>query len=447
MKLRHRHASPSLQRPNRWPLLLLTVWSLGLGLALPQHQAHAEENATPQRQTKKTPALREKVYKVLSEAQAKAEDNHYAEAIAILDKLQKTDTLNSYEAAMMWKFYAFIYYSQDDYDQAIKAYDQLLRQEALPEVLETEALYHSGQLYFVKENYKKAIELLNRWFGLVTNPKPQAYILIGQAHYQQGNMDQALQFIQKAVAIEEQAGRTPKENWYLLLRAIYFEKNNYKEVAKVLEKLVRHYPKKSYWVQLSGIYGEIKQDKKQLSAMEIAYRQGLLDQEKEWLNLAQLFIYQDVPYKAAKVLDEGMKKGIVKEDQDNLKLLSYAWSASQEAKKALPVLQQAADQSKSGDLNIQLGTTYYQLDQWDQAVSAIRSGIKKGDLKKPGNAYLILGLSLFNMDEFDDALYAFKQAAKSEDSKTTANQWINYVQQEIERRTILAKTLEAMGAQ
>lgn len=427
-------------------LALSFVLLTGLTISLSAPALAAESSASQQRQTVKTPALREKIYKVLSEAQAKAEEDQPAEAIKALDRLKSNSDLNSYEAAMMWKFYAYIYYSQDNHDKAIYSYEQLLKQEALPQALESEALYSAAQLYFVKEDYKKAISYLDRWFAMTETPKAQAYIMLGQAYFQMNQMDKALKPINTAITMTEQKGEVPKESWYLLQRALYFEQNNYKAGAQVLEKLVRHYPKKDYWVQLSAAYGELKLEKKQLSTLEIAYRQGLLNKESELLTLAQLMIYADVPYKAAKVLEQGMEKGVIKEDKDNLKLLSYAWSTAQEARKALPVLARAADSSESGEIDIQLGSTYYQLDEWDKAVASLQKGIKKGDVKKKDNAYMVLGLSLFNLNRFEDAQYAFKEAAKYEDSKAAANQWLDYVAKEVERRNLLAQTMEAMKA-
>lgn len=435
--------SLNMKKATRW-LLALTVAANAHFVTPVVNQAWAAEAQADQRKTRKTPALREKIYKVLSEAQEKAEANKYAEAIAILDKLQNSGSLNSYEAAMMWKFYAFIYYSEEKFDDAIRSYEKLLQQDALPEALETEALYHLGQLYFVKEDYGNAINQLKSWFKLVPTPTPRAYILLGQAYYQKGDYDAAIEPIKKAISLRENSGKIAEENWYLLLRAIHFEKNNFAATAAVLEKLVSHYPKKDYWLQLSGIYGELKQEKNQLAAIEIAYRQNLLTKEKELLSLAQLFLYNDIPYKAAKVLETGMKNGVIKEDKDNLKLLSYAWSASQEAKKALPVLIKAAQTSDTGELDVRLGQTYFQLDEFDNAAASLRQGIKKGELDHEDNAYLLLGLSLYNMEKFEDAQYAFKEAAKYKDSKTQANQWLNFIEKEIERRNILARTMEAL---
>ncbi|MEP1214801.1 MAG: tetratricopeptide repeat protein [Marinobacter sp.] len=392
------------------------------------------EQSSGERKTVTTPSLRENVYRALSDAQEKAEAGQTAEAIGTLDRLQSRGGLNSYEAAMMWRFYASIHYSQDNYDDAIQAYQNLLKQSDLPEALETEALYSLGQLYFVREDYQDAIELLERWLELVTNPAPKAYVFLAQAYYQTGAFNKALKPIQRAVDIVEKQGKVPREDWYMLLRAIHFEQNDYAAMARVLETLVKHYPKKSYWVQLSGIYGELEQEDKRLSTMEIAYRQNLLDQENELITLAQLLLRAQVPYKAAKVLEKGMKDGIIKEDKENLQLLSNAWTMAQEAEKTLPTLIQAAKLSDTGELDVRLGQTYFQLDQWEEAVTSFRRGLNKGALDQADNAYLLLGLSFYNLGRLDDAIDTFLQAAKYDDSEDEARRWIQYLEKEKERR-------------
>src|SRR5688572_26777514 len=61
-------------------------------------EAGAEE-AAPQQSSgrRSTPALREKIYKKLSEAQAKAEADDYATATKIINEVKADTTLNSYE--------------------------------------------------------------------------------------------------------------------------------------------------------------------------------------------------------------------------------------------------------------------------------------------------------------------------------------------------------------
>ena len=47
-----------------------------------------------------------------------------------------------------------------------------------------------------------------------------------------------------------------KENHYLLKMALYSELKKELEVLPIYEILVQHYPKKRYWTNLSGLYGQ-----------------------------------------------------------------------------------------------------------------------------------------------------------------------------------------------
>ena len=62
-----------------------------------------------------------------------------------------------------------------------------------------------------------------------------------------------------------------RENWWLLLRAAYFELEQMDKVKEVLERLVIEWSKKEYWTQLSAFYGQDKQEKEQMAAYQTAY--------------------------------------------------------------------------------------------------------------------------------------------------------------------------------
>ena len=70
--------------------------------------------------------------------------------------------------------------------------------------------------------------------------------------------------------------KIPREGTYNLLIALYNEIEDSQSMLTLYEELVSFYPKKRYWVQLSGIYGEFKEESKQLGALEAAHDQRLL---------------------------------------------------------------------------------------------------------------------------------------------------------------------------
>ena len=80
--------------------------------------AHAAEKEKPKRSTRKTPAIRAKIYEKLNAAQEAADAKKYNEAIKLLNDLRDTEgrnSLNSYELANLYNMYAFIYFTQEKY--------------------------------------------------------------------------------------------------------------------------------------------------------------------------------------------------------------------------------------------------------------------------------------------------------------------------------------------
>jgi tetratricopeptide (TPR) repeat protein len=417
------------------PAVLAPVADISTGVA------QAQEEDQQERKTKRTQALNNKVYEKLQAAQEALEAKNYNEAYQVLGSLMNNDKkpLNDYEKANVLNLFAFGYYSQENYPKALDAYEQISNLPEAPEGLKTAALYSKAQLYFVTEQYQKAVDSLLRWFAVAPDvaKTSNAYVLLGQGYYQLKDYEKALFNVNKAISMYKEKGKVPKENWFGLQRFLYYEKNDYKKVVSILEELLAHYPKKQYWLQLSAMHAELKNEPKQLAAMETAYVQGMLSQEKELVNMAYLFLANEVPYKAAKVLDKGINAKIIEPSSKNLELLGNAWRAAQEVKKAIPEMAKAAAKSDQGELWARLGNIYLDNDDFDAAVKAINAGFKKGGVKRPDTANLVLGMAYFNLKQYDSARKAFDKAAKDKRSKTYAEQWIQYMDKELERQRSL----------
>lgn len=416
--------------------LLAVVLIVGAGL--PDMGRAQQDEAESQRQTRTTPAIRESVYRQLSEAQEAAEEEQFGDALAVLDKLRDDGGLNSYERAQVWNIYAYIHIANDDYARAIESYEQLLRQENLPLGLETSSRYSLAQLYFGNENYENAAATLETWFEQAEDPAPDAYILLGNAYYSLGEYRRAVDPAQKGIELAKQRGNPVREHWWQLLRALHYELGELDRVAEILEHVVERFPKKDYWIQLASIYGEMDRPDKQVRVLDMAYQQDLLTGERELINLAQLLMQQDIPYRAAKVIQAGMDQDLVERNVRNLRLLAQAYRMAKEDRAALEPLRAAAAMSGEGDLYMQLAYSYSNLKRWPEAASAARDALDKGGLDRPGQAHLFRGTALFNAGELEAAKASFRAATEYERSAGQARQWLDHVNQEIERRQQLA---------
>ncbi len=431
--------SPAVKAVAGLLLMSLFAWPLG---AFAQYGGGGgdKQKSEQEQKTRRTQAMSEKVYRKLAEAQELTEKDDFAGARRVLDEIDQ-EKLTPYEKAQLYNFYGFIYYSEERYKDSIRAYETVLAQPEIPQGLRDQTLYTLAQLYFTTEKWQKAIDLINEWFKTAQNPGPDPYILLASGYYSLGKYQQMIKPIEKAMAIARERNIAIKEQWWLLLRVAYYELNDLKKVRDILEVLVVNWPKKEYWTQLAAMYGELGQEQKQVSAYALAYDQGLLTRSNELVQMAQLFLQAEVPYKAAKVLEKGLEADQVEKKAENYRILSQAWMLAAEDRKAIPALRMAARLSDDGDLDARLAQSYLNLSDYDNCIESARNALRKGGLRREDNAQILLGMCLFEKDRYEDAKRAFRQAAQDKRSRKTATQWLTFIEREQERQRQLEESL------
>jgi tetratricopeptide (TPR) repeat protein len=405
-----------------------------------------------------------KVYEALEVVDDKGEPAPDMETVVeILTELRNDqENLKSYDRSVMWNSWGYVYFVEGKYDQAMRAYDNVINEPEVTLPIRNAALFTLAQLNLVKENYAKGISLILQWMDEVETVTAQAWSLLGQAYFQQGNFKKAMSSMKTAISMSEEEGYKPKENWYVIVAACIGElkkeigeKNALLQQLDIYEILVNLYPKKLYFIQLGGTYGQLGRERDYMITLKAAHSKDLLDKESEYLALAQLLLLNKNPFWAAQVLVSGQKKittyqetvkdkatgketkvdktgPVVKSNEKNLKLLADSWRMAQEIEKAIPVLEQAAALSKDGKSYVLLGNLYLSEDKLNEAVDAIKKGLRKGKIDKLSQVHLTLGQAYFELQKFDAAKKEFRIAARDKDKqiKTTANNWIKYTENE-----------------
>ena len=397
-----------------------------------------------------------KVYEALEVVDEKGEPAPDMQIVlSILTELRNDmANLKSYDRSVMWNAWAFVYFQDGDYPKAMDAYSRLINEPEVTIGLRVQALLSLAQLNLLQENYAKGIELILQWMSEVETVTAQSYSLLGQAYYQTGNFKKALSSMETAVTMAEEEGYKPRENWYVIMAASIGEmkeeigeKESLLRQIDIYEILVNLFPKKQYFIQLGGGYGQLGRERDYMITLKAAYQKDFLNRESEYLALTQLLLLNQNPYWAAEVFENGQKKMItivdekteeekivpvVKDTEKNLKLLADAWRMAQEIDKAIPILEKAAKMSKDGESYVLLGNLYLSEDRLEEAASAINKGLEKGKIKKLSPVYLTLGQVYFELQEFENAKKNFRIAARDKDKKIKqqANNWIKYTENE-----------------
>ena len=396
----------------------------------------AEEEEKPRR-VKRAQTMRPAIYKKLDNVRQLSDEKKYDEALEYVKTIENIPR-NSYETAMTWNMVAYVEFNRENYSAAVSAYNNVLATKNLPESLEQTTLYSVAKLYLIQEDYRKSISALNKWFAVVEKPGPEAYILRAQMNYQLENYNQALPDVKKAIAIVQQQGKQPRESWLLVERAVYYQNKDFTAMERTLKDLITLYPKPQYWIQLGAVYNELGKPEKELSIIETAYDQGLLEKESHIVSFAQAMLSQEVPYKAAQVLIKGIKSGVVDQSGRNLSLLGDALMIAKEYDEAIKIMTQAASETQSGKDFYKLAQIHTERQEWDKALANVNQSLKDEDFKKQNEALILKGLVQFNLDDLSAAKITFEQAKAFPEIEKSATQWLGYIEGEQKRRNYMA---------
>jgi tetratricopeptide (TPR) repeat protein len=391
------------------------------GVAMGQRAAEGnEEEAAP------TNDISAQTGKILNEAIELLNMENYQGAAAKLGTLQ-LDKLSPYERGTTERILFSVAYSQEKYDEARGHLQKAIDSGGLNAVQVDEARYQSAQLFMQEEKWREGAAALEEWFKTAATPNSAAYYLLAVAYYQLEDFNKALPPAQKAVELMDKA--KPNESWLSMLSALYLQREEYRQAVPVLQQLIAAAPdKKTYWMQLSSVYGQMEDYPNALGVMQLANNVGLVTEDSEVRRLADLLLFNDVPYRGAQVLEAAMEKKIVTLDDKLYEKLANCWIAAGEFDKSLAPLTRAAEMASSGDTFIRLGEVQVQREDWPAAIAAIQRGVDKGQLKDPPNAQLMLGIAHYNQKNYDEARPFFQRARQSDRHRQIADSYLQAIQ-------------------
>ncbi len=345
----------------------------------------------------------------------------YDEASAALASLDGS-RLPPYERSRAEQIRFNLAYGTGRYDDARSHLESAIAAGGLGTQEIAQARYQIAQTYMVQERWKEGAGALEQWFASVENPNSAAYYLLGVAYYQMGDHERALAPAQRAVDLSDK----PQETWTALLLALRLERQEYRDAARLLQQLVVLVPqKKTYWLQLSSVYGQLEDYRSATATLQLAYDANLLTEESEIRRLVDLLVFTNLPYRGARVLEDALDRHAVSlVDAAVYEKLANCWIAAREFERAVAPLQRAGALATSGEPFARLAEVQVQRADWPAAEAALRRALEKGGLRDEANAQLLLGVALLNQERLDDAREWFTQAERSPAHRDAARSYL-----------------------
>ena len=382
-----------------------------------------------------TGTLDELTWKQLNAIFEDVGEERYDEAYADLQKLMGRAGRDKYLQAILNQALAQVEWARGNYDPALRYFETAVELDTLPDQTHFALMYQIAQLYFMKDRFDEALERLDLWFCTVPPEKvtSAAYVLKASIFARKGDFPQTLEAIDAAIAMDPD----PSESWYQVKLGAHYELEQYSQAAATLEILIARWPdRKVYWTQLSQIYYKLKQDDRALAVMALAHRRKLLDKQSDLTYLSSLYSNAEVPYKAAEVMEQGIRDGIVQPTQSHWTITADAWYAAEELERALAAYEEAGKAAGDGEIDLRRGFILVDLERWPAALEALDQALEKGGLdeRRTGEAYLLRGMVHFNLENLDSASADWGRAGRFERTRDAALQWMNHLQEERRRR-------------
>lgn len=418
---------------HRLPFLLI-VFSL---IALPVSPlvitgALAEEakKEKPQKpKTRRSQVLGKSAFRLIEKAQELMGEEKFDEAMQPLQTILDGDKFKPYEKAVAIQTMGYIYAGKEDYDATIASFERAIATGDLPPRVVSDLTYGLAQLHLAKDRPRKSLQLIEQWFAAQEKePGGEPFALKAQIYLILEELRPAEQAIRKALSKVEE----PKQQWTRILLSVLLQEERYGEARPILEDAVQIWPGvKVFWQQLTAIYYHFEEEKLAFVAHRAMHVQGMLTSSKELSTMAQLYLYHDVPIKAAEILQSGLDAKTIEATEKHYELLARAYMQAREWGKSIAPLTKAAEKSDEGKFYAQLAQSHIQNENWKAAESALTKALDKGGLDDEADSWLLLGIARTRLEKFDAAIKAFRKAGDDDDVAKDAFRWIRSIERRL----------------
>lgn len=334
-----------------------------------------------------------------------------------ISELKQIDTSRAYDQAFIARMLG-VYLWQDDQPQAaIKQLNQAVSSGLLQDEQAWITERMLADLYLNQQNFEQAIK---HYYQLIkTAPETQSaddlWLRIAQAHYQ---IEQWSKVIPATDRYLKLVNKEPLQPLSLKLGA-QLQLKQWSKAIPTLKQLIALQPDKvNWWRQLAGLQIRVGRDKDALDTLSLAKINKLDLTQNDRRMLAQLYAKRGVPERAA--LEISQLDGA----ESNVQLLSEQaiyWQSAKEWDKAIEIWQRTAQLDKKYRWN--LAQLLVQQGEYSSALPVLNKVEGRGE-----QVALAKTRVLFKLNRIEEALIEAKRADQI-NSSGQAQSWIRYLTQ------------------
>jgi tetratricopeptide (TPR) repeat protein len=322
--------------------------------------------------------------KALSEAHGAGD---LAAAQPLADEILGDERANAYERAIALRLLADLNIASDP-QKAMQYLRQAVDANGLNNNDHYGSLITLAQLQMQEEDYAAGLATLDTVIAETRTAAPETQVLRGNALYRLERYDEAIAALEPVV----RAGEGTRPDWTQLLMAAYADAGRNDEAAALAEQMAAGTPDDPRaQLNLASIYLQNDDYPKAIAVYERLRAAGQLTEERDYRNLMAMYANSEgEEANVIAVAEEGLAKGILKEDHSTWAVIAQAYYFSDQPAKAIEAYQKAAPLDDDGETYLNLAKVLAGEGRDAEARTAAQQALDKG-VKRPEEARQIIG--------------------------------------------------------
>jgi tetratricopeptide (TPR) repeat protein len=268
------------------------------------------------------------------------------------------------------------------------------------------------------ERYAEALVVIDRYLTETASEDPKAYDMKGDALFRLNRHAESNEALQKAIAGGEGGSNAPA-----MMQANYKALGKTGDATKVLEDMVAKKPNDKVLLQnLASAYRTSNQDAKAVAIVDRMRAGGMLTEAVDYDNAINVLMSADGHEKdATALMNEGLKKGVLKEDFRTFTMIGQTEYNAGRYPQALDAWSKAAPLAPDGETYLNVAKLQRNQENWPAAKAAAKQALAKG-LKKKGDAWILIAAVEQAANNEAGSLDALREAAKYPETKKEAQE-------------------------
>jgi hypothetical protein len=352
----------------------------------------------------------------------------YREALAKIHDAENASSKSAYESYMIERMRMSAAAGAGDTQQAVKSSEAVLNSGRLSQPEKLGVITGLVGTYYRAKDYANTTAWVNRYIK-EGGTDPRITGLISQLRYQSGDFAAAAKDTYAQVQADERAGRVPSEEKLQLLANAYLQMKDDKGYLYALQRLVAHYPKKSYWVDVISRV-QRKQGFAQRLALDmyrLKFTTDNMNGAGDYMEMAQLALQEGFNGEAKKIVDKAFATGAFGTGGDvdrQKRLRDLVEKRVAGDSKAIAAAADDADKASDGTDLVNVGLNYVINGQAPKGLGLVDAGLKKDNFKRVDDAKLRAGIAYVMAGQKSKALQVLKSVQGKDGTADLAQLWM-----------------------